>query len=505
MFPRFAPRTPSATTTLLGRELRLDPALAAVALAIDGRRDVDDVLAAACTAGLTRPLAVRGLRALLLLNVIEGAGDAVIASLRAFRDGLDLPRGRVLPEMRFECQGSGSCCQTLSLGPLDAADVERLAALDLSKSHPHLVGQSLTELHAHPDGRRAPYLRRVDGRCLLQLDDGRCGVHVHHGAAAKPLTCRLFPLEHVVRYDGVHVYDRGECSRFGASSKAGEPLARTPQRLLPLMAQTRRLDHPIVQLSPSYLADFGYYAPLVQSAVDECAADTLAAPEVLRALARRVAAFTGALDGLPLSPGAAGAALQHVLATPRARFYVPCRPENLVPGARALRAVAEALTVACDRVLEQIPEGHGQSWARDFARRLKPVLHVVRTLLAALLEPQSAPERIIDAGFLSADTPEAHDTLRRSLRQALFGRQALVDDRALPALLRLAFVQLVTVYAARHRDAGEASRASIGGLDEGHQLAVRALSLDPMRQVFIEAAEAAPAALEALPYVLRWR
>jgi Fe-S-cluster containining protein len=490
---------------LLVRELRLDPALAAVSQAVDGRRDLDAVLSAAVESSVTRPLAVRAARTLLLLNVFEGVGADVVEPLRAVRDGLEIPRGAVLPDMRFECQGSGACCRNLSLGPLAQADVRRLETLDLASAFPLLGGASPVEAHALPDGGSAPFLRKVDGHCVFQLDDGRCGLHVRLGPEAKPLTCRLFPLEHVVRHDGIHVYDRGECSRFPASSRAGEPLVRTPQRLLPLMQQARRLEHPIVQLTDSLVVDHGYFAPLVQAAVDECAAPALTAPEVLRALGRRVSSFAAQIEQVGLAPAGPAALVQHVLATPRARFYVPCRPENLAPGCRAIARIAEALVAACDRVFEDIPEGHPQDYARGHARQLKPVLHFVRELTAALVEGRAAPERMILAGFVAVDPPEVHATLRYSLRQALFGRQALLDDRAPPALLRLAFVQLVTAFGARQQAAQDPSRTTVDALDAPHVVAVRGLSLDPLRRVFIEAAEAAPATLEALPYVVRWR
>lgn len=37
--------------------------------------------------------------------------------------------------------------------------------------------------------------KRADGSCVFLLASGRCAIHEQHGAAAKPLTCQMFPLQ----------------------------------------------------------------------------------------------------------------------------------------------------------------------------------------------------------------------------------------------------------------------------------------------------------------------
>jgi Fe-S-cluster containining protein len=307
----------SLRDTLLGRELALDAALEATARAVDGRRSFEAVVGAAIEGGLTRPIAMRALRSLLLLNLFDGTGFEAIDALRARRDGLELLRGAVLPEARFECQGSGACCRAYSLGPIAPGDEAKVMALDLAAAFPE-AGGVYFESHALPGGASARYLRRVNGGCVFLQSDAHCGLHARFGPDAKPSTCKVFPLSHVVRFDGAHVFDRGECSRFSTSARAGEPLARTPQRLLPVMQQERRLEHPIVQLAPGIVVDFALYAPLVQRAIEECAAPGITAPEALRALARRTTTLVSLLEELPLNLAAPGAALAQVLATPRA-------------------------------------------------------------------------------------------------------------------------------------------------------------------------------------------
>jgi hypothetical protein len=176
-----------------------------------------------------------------------------------------------------------------------------------------------------------------------------------------------------------------------------------------------------------------------------------------------------------------------------------------MPGYRAASLVADALLQACEQVLVDIPEHHPQKYARDHARQLKPVLYQLRELTAALAASRPAPERMLALGFISVDTAETHDVLRLSLRQALFGRDCLLFDRAMPAFVRLAFVELLTLFGARAEAALDASRAVVGSLEAAHVTAQRGLDLDPLRVVLRESAEAAPALLEALPYLTRWR
>jgi Fe-S-cluster containining protein len=489
---------------LFGRELVLDPVLRTVSRAVNGQRTVEAVLLAAIEGGITRPIAMRALRSLLLLNVFEQTGTEAVEALRARRDGLELMRGAVLPEARFECQGSGSCCRAYSLGPIAPEDEARILALPLSKFFP-AAQDTFFESQTLPNGGTVRQLRRVDGHCVFLDDDSRCGLHTHFGGDAKPHTCRLFPLSHVVRYDGAHIYDRGECSRFSTSSRKGEPLARTPQRLLPVMRQERRLEHPIVQIASGTVVDYAFYAPLVQLALDESTIAGITAPEVLRALARRVVSFTSVLDELPIAPSGPSTALAHVLSIPRARFYVPSRPDNLVPGYKAASMAADALVRACDLVLNEVQPGHPQEFAREHVRQVKPILHQIRELTASLAASRPVPERMIAMGFISTDTPEVHDVLRISLRQGLFGRHCLVDDRALPALVRLAFVELVTLFGARAEASSDASRMVVGSLDAAHTTAQRAFGHEFLWAVFRESTELAPALLEALPYLTRWR
>ncbi|HXU68838.1 MAG TPA: YkgJ family cysteine cluster protein [Polyangia bacterium] len=55
--------------------------------------------------------------------------------------------------------------------------------------------------------RGAVHVLDLEDGCWALADDGRCSIETEHGHAAKPSTCRLFPVNRLVRIDGVLIVD----------------------------------------------------------------------------------------------------------------------------------------------------------------------------------------------------------------------------------------------------------------------------------------------------------
>lgn len=118
---------------------------------------------------------------------------------------------------RFACVTCGTSCSTLSLGPLFAADAERLLGLDWTSSGRDTArfftdqqGNVLLPEEATPN--RELFLRTEGKRCQFLRDDNLCTVHAQFGAQAKPVMCRLFPYHLRATPTGVVVGIRlGEC------------------------------------------------------------------------------------------------------------------------------------------------------------------------------------------------------------------------------------------------------------------------------------------------------
>jgi Fe-S-cluster containining protein len=430
------------------------------------------------------------LRMLLCLNLVDGAGEEVVERARQVFGGRAGIRRTILAETRFGCIGSGDCCQSYNFGPLRDEDVERLRALPLAETFG--VGEWFYEREIA--GEKFRFLSARDNRCVFLLDDCRCGIHAHFGVDAKPNLCRFYPYEQLATLDGVHVYDKGHCSEYSTTARSGPLLSDELPGLVRLLDGGPRLHHPVVVLDRQTPVDYGYFLPLVRRAVDELEAPPARAPEMLRAWFRRTRALKQALAGCPLSPGGPSAAVAELVA----------RGPDLSPAAD-VRAGWEALCeVARDMaqllVMPIAREHHErlELYSGRQAKELIPILHLVQEVAAG------GSDYTREVAAVSAGDADADDVLRRSLRQALFGHDALIDDRPAPAQLRLAMVMVLALWGARVRALGDGRKAiQARDLDRGHMLATRMSSWASVQRLFADHEPETPAILEALPELVR--
>lgn len=121
---------------------------------------------------------------------------------------------------RWDCHQCGVCCRG-SIVPLSADD---LAKLDAQKwhEHPDFRGTSVTVSESWL-GREQRLAHRPDGSCVFLLPDGLCRIHKELGFDAKPLVCRMFPLQ-VVPRDGVAIVTIRRACPSAAADK-GRPVA----------------------------------------------------------------------------------------------------------------------------------------------------------------------------------------------------------------------------------------------------------------------------------------
>lgn len=100
---------------------------------------------------------------------------------------------RILPIVEhWDCQGCGKCCRG-SVIPLDEADRQRLKEQKW-EDQPGFHDQAVM---VRRGWLRPEYelVRQDDGSCIFLTSAGRCRIHELHGEAAKPLVCRLYPLQ----------------------------------------------------------------------------------------------------------------------------------------------------------------------------------------------------------------------------------------------------------------------------------------------------------------------
>jgi Fe-S-cluster containining protein len=447
--------------TLLDRSLVLEGAAAALVPLLDGATEWSLVRSTLIERGHAAEAVDNALRRLLLIHAVEGAGDAMASKLERVLRGEETVPTSILEGARFECQGSGSCCQGYALGPLSDADVAALDALPLATAFPHVVPPFVETT----EGGR--FLRRDGARCVFLTDERRCGLHAAFGSDAKPGFCRLFPLESFATIEGIRVVDRGTCATFSVSARVGLPLVDDLARVRPLL-QPPVLHHPVV-LVEQWAWDYAIFLRFTTAATTLIKRKLGSASETLMAIGRCLDALTDATAQCPIEPGQPDAAVSDVLAIDGAAWYRTPHDDVAVAGLRAwgelLRALRVALTDAIDL---------GQTHA-SAARELAVVIeHAVAAVTEAALPARSLP----------AADPDVDAALRLSMRQQLFGRRVLVGGRPSAGLVRIAVIQLLALAGAR---LGAGDRALVArDLDGGHALATRAFESGGLDAVVVD-------------------
>ena len=92
----------------------------------------------------------------------------------------------------FTCSECGDCCRSLNV-PVGPAERRALEGLDWTGRVERLVSGPATVPVRGQGGVGRRLSRHDDGACTYLGDDGRCLIHRHFGAEAKPLACRLYP------------------------------------------------------------------------------------------------------------------------------------------------------------------------------------------------------------------------------------------------------------------------------------------------------------------------
>jgi lysine-N-methylase len=121
---------------------------------------------------------------------------------------------------RWDCHQCGICCRG-SIVPLSADDLARLQAQKWEE-RPEFRGTPVfvRESWLGHDYRLA---HREDGSCVFLMADGLCRIHKELGFDAKPLVCRMFPLQIVPRDNQAVVTIRRACP--SAAADKGRPVA----------------------------------------------------------------------------------------------------------------------------------------------------------------------------------------------------------------------------------------------------------------------------------------
>jgi lysine-N-methylase len=121
---------------------------------------------------------------------------------------------------RWSCHQCGVCCRG-SIVPLSEGDVARLQAQKWEE-HPDFRGTPVMVRQSWL-GHEYRLAHREDGSCVFLDSDGLCRIHKELGFDAKPLVCRMFPLQIVPRDNMAIVTLRRACP--SAAADKGAPVA----------------------------------------------------------------------------------------------------------------------------------------------------------------------------------------------------------------------------------------------------------------------------------------
>jgi lysine-N-methylase len=119
----------------------------------------------------------------------------------------------------WDCHRCGNCCRGTVI-PLNEDDLRKLRE---QKWEEHPDFQGVRTVVRHGLLRKTHQLaQRSDGSCVFLAPDGQCRIHQQHGPQAKPLVCRMFPLQVVAMEDTAWLTLRRSCP--SAAADLGRPV-----------------------------------------------------------------------------------------------------------------------------------------------------------------------------------------------------------------------------------------------------------------------------------------
>ena len=145
---------------------------------------------------------------------------------------------KILPILeQWDCKACGLCCHG-SIVRLDDDDVQRLKGQAWEK-HPDFRGVK-TVIRDGWLSSSYHLAQRPNGACVFLTAEGLCRIHAEFGFEAKPLMCRMFPLQLVPRERGAVLTLRRACPT--AAADQGSELQSYQSQVRQLAAAGKLLD-----------------------------------------------------------------------------------------------------------------------------------------------------------------------------------------------------------------------------------------------------------------------
>lgn len=127
------------------------------------------------------------------------------------------PRVETPAGQNWSCHGCTECCRGKFIVTLSAAEKERIEQQGWTTAE----GVDPAAMF-EPQGDRYRLAHQSDGACVFLDSSGRCRIHARFGEAAKPMTCRLYPL--VIHPAGKKLMVSVRFSCPSAAANRGQPM-----------------------------------------------------------------------------------------------------------------------------------------------------------------------------------------------------------------------------------------------------------------------------------------
>ena len=177
---------------------------------------------------------------------------------------MPLPVRSLTVLQNWDCAGCSACCRQYHV-PVTAEERARIDALNWGAESdfaglPFFVraGRFSSEYQLN---------HKPDGSCVFLGPDNRCRIHAKHGAAAKPLACRIYPYSLIPAGDHWKLGLRFACP--SAAENRGQPLsdhlseAREYAAILEAQAGPEALSTPPVPLQKSQAVSWNDLARII--------------------------------------------------------------------------------------------------------------------------------------------------------------------------------------------------------------------------------------------------
>lgn len=352
---------------------------------------------------------------------------------------------RTVAGARWSCQGTGFCCRFHHLGPLSAAEIEAIEALEPAAWWP-AAAEGWRVGRPGPRGLQEE-LRKVDGHCVFLDEANRCALHHRAGPRAKPAFCRLYPYQVVQDAQGIAVVVRDSCAGRLPASRQGAPMAAQVDEALALAAGAPlRWSPERVALLPGVELGREDWMRREEALLSWLEREEPAVDELLPGLRARLAPALGGALPTPdpararLAARAVLLALDLTLARARSQEQAPSPAEAAFAARLHERIRAASLAVEAGGALPEGPEiaafvrlGLAEALLGKDLHRLDGLFAGLGLFFVTLLlpEPGLGPD-----AYARQHAEAARFTQNRSIREVLRAAAPALRDLALHGPLR---------------------------------------------------------------------